>query len=64
MNNETPQFPNYQTEAQLPTNHGGIVPPGVQMADPKYHKPLYKMMKKLMTKRVKPMPKRKKTRIV
>jgi len=42
----SPEFPNYQQQVSMP-EHSGI-PLGVPVVDPKYNKPLMKIMKKMM----------------
>ena len=49
-----PQFPNYQNPATLTvTEQPGTIPHGIPLADPKYHKPLFKLAKLMMKPKVK-----------
>lgn len=48
---DVPQFPQApQAPVQLPTNGTPAQPLGMTFVDEKFHKPLYKMMKRLTTK--------------
>lgn len=52
----SPEFPNYQQQVSLPEpqSEPNGVPLGIRNVDPKYNKPLLKMMQKMMkTKRPK-----------
>lgn len=50
--NDSPQFPHYPNNAELPGPESPV-PHGIPFVDNKYHKPLYKMMKMMMTKGLK-----------
>jgi hypothetical protein len=41
-----PQFPNYPTVVSQPEQEQPV-PKGIPFIDPKYHKPLYKLMKQM-----------------
>lgn len=50
----TPEFPNYQNDVTLPAStQPPPVPHGIPLADPKYHKPLYKLAKLMMKPKTK-----------
>jgi len=50
---DAPHFPNYQDPVQLPEQHQpSQVPPGIRTVDPKYNKPLMKIMKRMMPKKL------------
>jgi hypothetical protein len=48
----TPEFPNYHDPVQLPEQQQSTIPQGIRTVDPKYNKPLMKIMKRMMPKKL------------